>query len=278
MEHAHGAHAAAAAAAAAPALWALFVVLPAAALAAYLLAARAERGAWSSWRTASFTAGIALTLAAALPPIAAWAHEDLRGHMAQHLLLGMYAPLGLALGAPVTLLLRAAPASAGRRIVACLGTRPVRLAIHPVTMLVSNIGGIYLLYLTPLYGLSLTSPLVHVLVHVHFMVAGFLFAWAIVGPDPQPRRPGACCRLVVLIVGAALHANLAKLMYGFGFPRGAGHDGAALEAAAQWMYYGGDLAETLLAIAFFGAWFGARRAAARRSPPRGRSQRCHAPS
>ncbi len=35
-----------------------------------------------------------------LPPIAPFAHTDFRGHMAQHMLIGMYAPLALVLGAP----------------------------------------------------------------------------------------------------------------------------------------------------------------------------------
>jgi putative membrane protein len=43
------------------------------------------------------------------PPLEALAHADARGHMAQHLLLGMYAPLALVLGAPLTLLLGSIP-------------------------------------------------------------------------------------------------------------------------------------------------------------------------
>lgn len=253
------------------ALLVLFVALPAAVLSVYLAAASRARARahWSAWRIASFGGGIALVIAAGLPAVTDWAHQDLRGHMAQHLLLGMFAPLGLVLGAPGTLLLRSVPARAARGIAAFLGTPPVRALTHPVTVLLLDIGGMYLLYLTPLYALSQSDPVAHVLVHVHFLVSGYLFTWAIAGPDPAPHRPGMPTRLAVLFVATAMHANLGKFLYGYGFPRGTGHTLEELQAAAELMYYGGDLAEALLIVAFCAAWFrrGSPRAAgfARRS-------------
>lgn len=73
------------------ALFILLVISPAVILFFYLIAAfRIRRVArWSGWRIASFTAGIVLIVASMLPPLANWAHHDLRGHMLQHLFLGM---------------------------------------------------------------------------------------------------------------------------------------------------------------------------------------------
>ena len=243
------------------ALQVLLALIPAALLVACGWAASRKRraGRWSAWRTASFAAGVALLFVAVSPNVAEWAHEDLRGHMFQHLLIGMYAPLALALGAPVTLLLRLLPPPGGRSVVALLATRPVRLLVHPVTAAMLDIGGMYILYLTPLYALSLVNPVVHVLVHVHFLLSGYLFAWAIAGPDPAPRRPSFPVRLIVLFTAMAGHAILAKGMYAYGLPRGGSHGIAEIEAAAQLMYYGGDLAELLLAIALFGLLLGTRR-------------------
>lgn len=243
----------------------LLVVLPGMVLAAYCVSACRSRG-WSRWRTASFMAGSALIIGAVLPTLYGEAHVGLRGHMIQHLLLGMFAPLGLVLGAPVTLLLRSVPARVARRIAAALTVRPVRWATHPVPACVLDIGGMYVLYLTPLFVLIMTSSAMHVLVHVHFVVAGCLFTWAIAGADPTPHRPGMKMRLAVLFLAMATHATLAKLMYAYGFPRGTDSTAAEIREAAKWMYYGGDLAEILLAVAFFGAWFSRRnrRRAARR--------------
>lgn len=241
----------------------LALAFPALLLCAYLYAIRKELrgGPWKSWRTASFTVGILLIMIALSPPVSHWSHHDLRGHMFQHLLLGMFAPLALVLGAPGTLLLRHLPLTASRAIVAFLARLPVRVLIHPLTAALLDIGGLYVLYLSPLYAFSLSSPITHVLLHIHFVVSGYLFTWSIVGPDPAPHRPGMYTRLAVLYLATAAHANLGKIMYGYGYPRGIHADISEIQGAAQWMYYGGDFAETLLIIAFFAMWFGRRRAA-----------------
>lgn len=240
----------------------LFVLAPSIVLVLYLAGARRERikEAWSFWRTVSFTGGIVLLITAILPPVSDWAHQDLRGHMVQHLLLGMFGPLALALGAPGTLLLRNIPAATGRAIVRFLGTPPLRVLTHPITAALLDMGGMYVLYLTPLYAVSQHDPALHVLLHLHFLVSGYLFTWSIAGPDPTPHRPGMPMRLAVVFLATAAHAILAKIMYGYGYPRGITADQSELQAAAQWMYYGGDLAELLLIIAFFALWFGRRNA------------------
>ncbi|MEE6802236.1 cytochrome c oxidase assembly protein, partial [Escherichia coli O8:H10] len=62
------------------ALFILLVIIPVALLCLYLFATlRIRRTArWSSWRIASFAAGTVLIVAAMLPPLASWAHHDLR--------------------------------------------------------------------------------------------------------------------------------------------------------------------------------------------------------
>ena len=112
----------------------------------------------------------------------------------------------------------------------------------------------YVLYLTPLYALSLERMWLHVLLHVHFVLAGTLFVWSIAGPDPAPHRPSRPVRLAVLFAATAAHALLAKIMYGYGYPRGTGAGVEEIRAAAKWMYYGGDLAELALAALFFAGW------------------------
>jgi putative membrane protein len=227
-------------------------------LALYLMAAvRQRRGGrrWSAWRSLSFLVGVGLLAVAVSPPVVAAAHHDLRGHMLQHLLLGMLAPLGLVLAAPATLMLRTLPVAGGRRISALLRSRPMHGLTHPISALVLDVGALYLLYLTPLFAATLVHPWLHGLVHLHFVAAGCLFAWVIAGPDPAPRRPSLRVRLAVLFVAIAAHSTLAKLMYAYGWPRGTPHDLEQIRAAAQLMYYGGDLAELLLAIALFASWY-----------------------
>ncbi|MFC4058881.1 cytochrome c oxidase assembly protein [Planomonospora corallina] len=241
---------------------------------AYLVAARraaaAPRG-WSRPRTASWLAGCAVAAAAVSPLAHVLLPAGATGHMVQHLLLGMFAPLALALAAPVTLLLRTAPVPYRRRAARLLRSPLLHAAGHPVTAAVLNAGGLLLVTLTPLYAATLTSPVLHHAVHLHYLVAGYLFAWAVAGPDPAPRRHGTAVRVTALVGAAAAHAWLAKHLYAHAstlppaLPE-AVRDVADLRRAAQVMYYGGDLAELLLATALFAAWYRRR---GRLVPPAG---------
>ncbi|WP_078899229.1 cytochrome c oxidase assembly protein [Streptomyces sp. KE1] len=230
--------------------------------AAYLrLARRARRRnavlGWSRARTAAFLAGLATLALALLPPLAPWAHGDFRGHMAQHLLIGMYAPLGLVLGAPVTLLLRTLPPPRARALTALLHSAPARLLTHPLIALILSTGTLALVYFTPLYTALASAPGGHELLHAHFLLSGCLFAHAVAGPDPAPARPGVPARLVVLGVAVAAHATVSQLLYG-GFLVQVPVPAEQLRGAGELMYYGGDLAELLLAAALVATWRPAR--------------------
>jgi len=208
---------------------------------------------WSRWRTASFLTGLALLAVALSPPVAPWAHDDFRGHMVQHMLVGMYAPLGLVLGAPVTLLLRTSPTARGRALSAVMHSAPVRLLTHPAVALLLSNGSLVILYFTSLYDVTPSHPAAHRLVHAHFLASGCLFAYVIAGPDPAPARPGARTRLVYLGCAIAVHAVVAQLLYG-GFWTDVHAPVAELRAGAEIMYYFGDIAELLLAAALVTTW------------------------
>lgn len=219
---------------------------------------------WPRWRMLLFTLGCATLAVAFMPALMHAAHQNVRMHMVSHLLLGMFAPLGLVFAAPMTLLLRNLSPGGGRRLVRFLGTWPVRVLTHPVTAAILDIGGMYLLYMTPLYAQSLTTPWLSNVLHLHFVLSGTLFTWAIAGPDPAPHRPGWRMRMGVLMVAMAAHATLGKLLYAFGFPRGIGAGLEELQQAAMWMYYWGDLAEAALVVALMLAWLRRRQRMARR--------------
>ncbi|MEU8163849.1 cytochrome c oxidase assembly protein [Micromonospora parva] len=234
----------------------------------YLLAAVRDPRGWDHRRTVAWLVGCAL-LALAVGPLAQTS-GDPRGHMAQHLLLGMLAPLGLVLGAPVTLLLHVAPAPMRRLVGRLLRARPLHLLAHPVTAALLSTGGLALVLLTPLYAAAERHPALHHGVHLHYVAAGYLFAWSLAGPDPAPQRPALAVRVGALLTAAAGHAVLAKYLYAQAetLPPGlTDRDPEAFRSAAQLMYYGGDLAELLLAVALFATWYHCRRPRTRPSPP-----------
>ncbi|MFE7896707.1 cytochrome c oxidase assembly protein [Streptomyces sp. NPDC057424] len=234
---------------------------------AYLLLARRARLrnpalGWSRWRTTGFLTGTVLLGVALLPPVAGFAHEDFRGHMVQHMLIGMYTPLALVLAAPVTLLLRTLPAVRGRQLTGLLHSPPVRVIVHPAVALALSTGSLAVLYFTPLYNATAGDPAAHWLLHAHFLLSGCLFAHVIAGPDPAPSRPGVRARLVYLGVAIAAHAVISQLMYG-GFWVDIHAPIYQVQAGAEIMYYGGDIAELLLAAALVATWHPERR---RQSP------------
>ena len=91
-------------------------------------------------------------------------------------------------------------------------------------------------------------PALDYLVHFHVVFASCLDAWVIAGRDPVSHRPSVPARLVVLSIEVAVHSVLAQLLYSGWFVE----VHAPLEQlrhGAELMYYGGDIAERLLAIA-----------------------------
>lgn len=213
---------------------------------------------WSLWRTGSWSSGAAVLALGLLPQYLPFTAGDFRQHMLQHLLLGMLAPLGLVMAAPLTLLLRTAPAGVGRVVVRLLRARLVRLWANPVTALVLNLGGMAALYFTPLYGAMMRHPALHYLVHFHFVAAGCLYAWVIAGPDPAPHRPSVPARLIVLGVAVVIHSIMSQMLYA-GLFVAISAPADQLQRGAELMYYGGDITEMLLAFAMVSTWRTGRR-------------------
>ncbi|MFF9172635.1 cytochrome c oxidase assembly protein [Streptomyces sp. NPDC014793] len=245
-----------------PVLLILSILLAAAGC--YLLAAhRARRRnparGRHGWRSVSFVGGLCLLATALRPPLSSAAHSDFRAHMAQHMLIGMYAPMALVLAAPVTLMLRTLPAARARTLSALLHSAPARVLAHPAVALVLSTGSLGVLYFTPLYDATMGHPLGHRLMQAHFLASGCLFAHAIAGPDPAPARPGVRTRLVYLGVAIAAHALIAQAMYG-GFFVDVHAPVEQVRQGAEIMYYGGDIAELLLAGALVATWRPERRA------------------
>lgn len=220
--------------------------------AVYLTAAFKERK-WSIWRTASWMSGAGILAWGLLPQFLPFSPGDFRQHMLQHLMLGMLAPIGLVMAAPITLLLRALPVGQSRIVIRILQTRTLKLWANPVTALVFNLGGMAALYFTSLFVWMMTNPALHYLVHFHFVVAGCLYAWVIAGPDPAPDRPSVPSRLVVLGIAVVLHSVMAQMLYArvlVSIPVPTDQ----LQQAAELMYYGGDITELLLAFAMVSTW------------------------
>ena len=225
------------------------LALPALLLTVYLFATAREVRDWPSERTASFALGCVLIAIALSPGTLDWAAADARGHMVQHLLLGMFAPIALVMGRPGTLFLRTVPTEVARGAVRVLSRPFARTIVHPFTAGLLSVGALYVLYLTPAGAALASSRAGHAWLLLHFLVAGTAFAWAVAGPDPAPHRPSYPVRLVALFLAAGAHGVLAARLGAF--PVGLGPNE---QAAVSIMLYGGDVAHALLALLFFRSW------------------------
>lgn len=133
-------------------------------------------------------------------------------HMVMHMAVMMAIPIFLVLGAPITLALRTLVARRDKT----LGPREVLLAIvhsryaailaNPVVAAVVFFGSLVGFYWTGAFELALTTHTGHVLMIFHFLMAGYLFVWSLIGIDPGPPKWSAPLRLLVLLATLAAHA------------------------------------------------------------------------
>jgi len=207
---------------------------------------------WPWLRTISFFTGVLFAAAAVVGPLSRQSHVDFTTHMAGHLLLGMLAPLLIALAAPMTLLLRTLNVHSARKLNRLLQCHPIRFFTHPITASILNIGGLWLLYTTNLYTAMHTNILLHVVVHIHVFIAGYLFTISLIYIDPVSHRLSFVFRTTVFVLALAGHGILSKFIYAYppqGIPEEQARNGALL------MYYGGDAVDLLLIFILFRHWY-----------------------
>jgi putative membrane protein len=207
---------------------------------------------WPLHRTVCWTLGIASAAVSVIGPLADRAHSDFPAHMIVHLLLGMLTPLLLVLAAPMTLLLRVLRVSMARKLTLVLKNRLLRFYTHPIATSIINIGGLWVLYATELYAWMNESTLVHGIVHLHVLTAGYLFTISILHIDPIPHRLSYAYRSVVLIAALAGHGILSKYIYAHP-PAGIPLEQA--ELGAMIMYYGGDMIDAFLIFMLCLQWY-----------------------
>lgn len=175
-----------------------------------------QRGdTWPMGRTVAFLIGIAAIMWTTNGGFAVYSPVSFSIHMMQHMLLSMIAPILLVLGTPITLALRALPPAAGGRrgprewIVWGINSPLAKFVTHPIWVLLVFTVGLYGLYYTPLFSWLMGSHLGHLAMQVHFLAAGYLFAYVVLGLDPAPRKLPPWVRLLMLLVAIALHSFFA---------------------------------------------------------------------
>ena len=214
-----------------------------------------QKRVWKPLNTISFFIGIALVLIAFSPNLMTQAHDSIKVHMVQHILVAMVSPIFLVLGRPVTLILMTTPAKFARTIIGILRNKLFLFLSSPLIGFALNIGGMFALYLTGLYSIALKNPLLHFVIHIHFLVAGYIFTWSIIGLDPVRVRPSFKIKIAVVFLTIACHTFLSKFMYAFNVPLTSNESASEVQEAAKLMYYWGDVSELLLLVLLFAFFY-----------------------
>lgn len=168
---------------------------------------------WPAGRTVAWLSGCFVLLLATSSGIGRYAPAMFSVHMANHMLLSMVAPVLLVLGAPVTLALRALPVAGkgsppGPRewLLALVRSPLAKVLTHPVVALLLFVGSFYALYFSGLFDAALNYHWAHLLMNAHFLLAGYVFYWPVIGIDPAPRRLPHLGRLGLLFAAMPFHA------------------------------------------------------------------------
>ncbi len=171
---------------------------------------------WPVGRTVAFALGISAIDYATSGGLGVYAKFSFEYHMIAHMLLGMVAPIGIVLGAPITLALRTLPQGRtseerGVRgtLIALLHSKPAAVFTNPISALALFDGSLFVLYMTPLFGNLMQSHLGHLVMSAHFLLAGILFFHVIIGIDPNPRKVPYIVRIVILFAAMSIHAFFA---------------------------------------------------------------------
>ena len=168
---------------------------------------------WPVGRTISFALAISAIDFATSGGLGVYALFSFEYHMIAHMVIGMIAPIGLVLSAPVTLALRTlpigrTPEERGVRgmLIALLHSRYAVILTNPISALALFDGSLFVLYFTDLFGNLMQSHAGHLFMNIHFLLAGFLFFHVIIGIDPNPKKIPYIVRIVVLFAAMSIHA------------------------------------------------------------------------
>ncbi|WP_433325822.1 cytochrome c oxidase assembly protein [Spirillospora sp. CA-294931] len=186
---------------------------------------RRRGDSWPLGRTVSWCVGLLTIVIATQSGIAKYAPVLFSVHMVEHMVLNMLAPIFLVVGAPVTLALRAfKPAKIrgdrGPRewLTAALHSRFTAFVAHPAVATVIFVASTFVLYFTPLFEKAMRNHLGHIAMTAHFLLAGSLFFWVLLGVDPAPKKLPYPGRVLLLFVTMPFHAFFGIALMNLGEP------------------------------------------------------------
>lgn len=166
---------------------------------------------WPVYRTLFWFAGLLAMVWLTSGGPMVYGRVQFSAHMLGHMMLSMLVPLMLVMAAPMTLALRTLPSrhdgTRGPRewLLAALESWYSRQITRPAVAGLFFAGTLFMFYFSPLFPVALRTHIGHEIMHVHFIAAGYLFLWVLIGPDPGPRRPSPALRMMFMFAVITFH-------------------------------------------------------------------------
>ncbi|RLV55542.1 copper resistance protein CopD [Aeromicrobium phragmitis] len=186
-----------------------------------LVVLRRRGDRWPIGRTVSWCVGVLVVAWATIGGIGEYSHVMFSMHMISHMMLSMIAPIFLVLGAPITLALRTLPGarrpgehSPRALLMAFVHSRLARFFTHPVVAAIIFMGSLYALYFSSLFEVLMRTHSGHVFMEAHFLLAGVLFYYVVIGVDPSPRSVPPLVRFGLLMISIPFHAFFSVAVMG----------------------------------------------------------------
>ena len=168
---------------------------------------------WPVGRTIAFALGISAIDFATSGGLGVYSRFAFSNHMLSHMVLGMIAPIGIVLGAPITLALRTLPIGRNEQergirgsFISLLHSKLSKIYTHPVVALAIFNGSLFALYFTPLFGNLMQGHSGHFFMSIHFLLSGILFFQVLIGVDPMPRKVPHIVKVIIIFAAMSIHA------------------------------------------------------------------------
>ena len=173
---------------------------------------RRRGDAWPIHRPIMWCGAMAILVYTTSGGVAVYGEFLFSAHMIEHMLLTMLIPVGIVLGAPVTLVARAIEVrhdgSRGMRewFLGIIHSKWIGFVGHPLVSTVVFGLSLMVFYYSPLLSWASTTHLGHEWMILHFLLAGYLFVQALIGVDPLPHRTSYPVRMILLMGTMGFHA------------------------------------------------------------------------
>jgi cytochrome c oxidase assembly factor CtaG len=161
---------------------------------------RRRGGRWPAGRTAVFLAGVATILLVGCSFLGVYDDAYFWVRAVQNTVLLMVTPMLLALGAPIRLAADTLPTRVRVPLARALHSRAARVLTFPLVVTVVLVVPLLVLYLSPLYALTLRSAVASGVAGTVVAVTGFVYYWSRFHVDPTPRHDSYLVTLSITVV------------------------------------------------------------------------------